>query len=82
MIKAGAPKSSEACRFDPEIDRLLYVNRIIGILVKQAHTLLEPREFPKSLAAINAFSEAFNSELETNLLQAYDRARHPVDFRP
>jgi len=74
MIKVKIPKSAEASRFGPEIDRLLYVNRTIGVLVKRVHTLLEPHEFPESLAAINAFSEAFNSELETNLLQAYDRA--------
>jgi hypothetical protein len=74
MAKTRTPKPTKVCQFDPEIDRLLYVNQIVGILVERANALLVLREFPKSLAAINAFSEAFNGELETNLLQAYDRA--------
>jgi hypothetical protein len=72
MTKPETPISAGIRYIDPEIDRLLYVGRIIGNLVNRAHTLLEPHEFPKSLAVIAALSETFNRELEASLLQTYD----------
>jgi hypothetical protein len=73
MSKSKTPALGNVRRFDPEIDRLLYVSRIIGALINRSHTLLEPHEFPQSIAAIAALAETFTREFEASLLQAYDR---------
>jgi hypothetical protein len=73
MTKTEVPTSVGVTSLDPEIERLLYVGRMIGTLVNRAHTLLEPHEFSQSLNAIAALKETFDRELEIGLLQVYDR---------
>ncbi len=77
MRKQKAPPLADIRSFDPEIERLLYIGRIIGALINRAHSLLEPHEFPQSLAAIAALSQAFNREMEASLLRAYDGGPAP-----
>lgn len=62
-------------RLEPEIDRLLYINRTVRTLLRRAGMLLDTRCFPKSMRATARLAKAFERELEAKLLRAYGRAR-------
>jgi len=65
-------KVGRASQLDIEIEQLLLIQKAVEPLIKRASGLLSA-DFPRTAAAVKTIAEAFETELEANLLAAYDR---------
>lgn len=66
---------------EPDIEGLLRLHKSMRTLVRSAHELVDPRSFPESARAVAALAKKFETELEANLMGAYEAAPAPAEDR-
>jgi hypothetical protein len=71
-LKQSKARTDRAQRESVSIDELLAAAAIVRSLVRRAHALTELAEFPETRKAAAVLKKAFESELEKNLIAAYD----------
>jgi hypothetical protein len=76
-MKQFSAATNGAAHGGMSIDDLLAAAGIVRALVRRAHALAETGSFPETAKAAAMLKKCFESELENNLIAAYDKLPIP-----